>query len=197
MTDTEREAQKPLLSNAPDDFRSNRCGHNYPFADCPWENCLGRENVRLLDDARAEIARLRAPPEPAVVPADPDGIDTFKRTALDDLLDNPPAPSAALRDLLTKPSPWKADVMKRAGGVFDEVVALLFDGTRPKPYLRPDAIIPIAAYGDQRAREARAAALEEAAQFIEKHMTRPRPGPLPDAIRALAATPPQSEGGKP
>jgi len=79
----------------------------------------------------------------------------------------------------------------------------------------------ITAYGDQRAREAiesdawrqiaravderldvvrreaRAAALEEAAQFIEKHVTRPRPGPLPAAIRSLLPfAPPPSEGGE-
>ena len=163
--------------------------------------------LRLLDEARAEIARLRVPAE--------------------------------------------ADVMERAGGVFDEVVALLFDGTRPKPYLRPDAIIPIAralgeqrarieakvkgaspssevlsvvellhpwegqmvtfrnikdlrqqvtAYGDQRAREARDAALDEAAQLIETkcHLDGPASLALDIAatrIRALAAAPPQSEGG--
>jgi len=113
--------------------------------------------LRLLDEARAEIARLRVPAE--------------------------------------------ADVMERAGGVFDEVVALLFDGTRPKPYLRPDAIIPIAAYGDQRAREARAAALEEVKRRISNLGSLHRDGRISRGAAmgacdaALAAAPPQSEGG--
>ena len=94
----------------------------------------------------------------------------------------------------------EADVMERAGGVFDEVVALLFDGTRPKPYLRPDAITPIAAYGDQRARTARAAAIEEAAQIAETWRddacrlleTRRAAGAIAIDIRALADTPSHS-----
>ena len=101
----------------------------------------------------------------------------------------------ALRELERLRAPPEADVMKRAGSVFDEVVALLFDGTRPKPYLRPDAIIPIAAYGDQRARDDHASAIETIQKIVAKYEENGDLGcpEMMTEIQDLAAIPPPSE----
>jgi hypothetical protein len=172
--DAEREAQKPLLSNALDDFHATRCGHNYPFADCPWENCLGRENARLLNEARAEIARLRAPPAADVM--------EIARVALGYTAD--PA--------------WIINDPQRFPDVHAVARALTTYGDQRARDARQQILVDSTPLREAVAHEARAAAWAEAILMVddETHITHNFPAPPIIAKmreRALAAAPPQSE----
>jgi hypothetical protein len=86
-----------------------------------------------------------------------------------------------------------ADVMERAHKVIsdwrpDWPIAAIGDATKLIQIL----VRALTAYGDQRAREARASAIEEAGAALRQSLGRV----LAPKIRALAVAPPQSEGGE-
>jgi hypothetical protein len=90
-------------------------------------------------------------------------------------------------------APPEADVMERAHKVIsdwrpDWPIAAIGDATKLIQIL----VRALTAYGDQRAREARASAIEEAGAALRQSLGRV----LAPKIRALAVAPPQSEGGE-
>ncbi len=144
-----------------------------------WKN--GRAVLRLLDEARAENASNAADYTAC------NGAQMEVIEALEEEI-------ALLR------APPEADVMEWATAALDPL------WTHADGPSYPDALQTVgralAAYGDQRDREARAAAIEETAQEaltrddgvyddVQRGMARL----IAQSIRALAYAPPQSEGG--